>query len=340
MSDSGEMMLNRLIVLIQVLLIPIYFIYFSTRWQEQIEGFFDLLLSRNDWLRPVLPEGVVTFLVFFGIPLFFSLPWVLASIMRATRIADAYSLMGRALGKVRIDQKLFYGLNAAFTLVFFVLPFGSPLITIIGIFVVVRMATRKALIGKLSKLVWIIPSLLISFYPGLIAFAFYSNYLTLMSEIMLTWNENIVIIFGIGLSLAISISIGNFLLFLFEGRAKYDRNASIPEGFVLIFKAILVSILLLLYFNGGEKFVNWINFVAVGFAFFEMIMRRVHDLNTDANAARGIVMVIIFSLVNMLVNYLGDITSFIQTIVIVISGLIFFVLFWLSYKYADDPELL
>ncbi|MCY3411490.1 MAG: hypothetical protein INQ03_07665 [Candidatus Heimdallarchaeota archaeon] len=341
MSDDGELMLNRLIVLLQIVAIPIYFIYFTIKWHEDILLFFDILLSRQEWLRPVLPEWMVVFLANFGIPIFFSFPWLLVSILRATRIADAYSLMGRALGKVRIDQKIFYGLNAAFTLIFFVLPFGSPLITLIGIFVAMRMMMRKLLIGKISKLSWIIPSLILSFYPGLIVFAFYTNYLDLIAKILVAWSHYISTIFGIGLCLAISISLGNLLLFFFEGRAKYNKYEAIPEGFVLVMKAVFMAVLCLLYFNGGQEFVNYVNYFAVGAAFFEMIMRRMHDLNTESNSARGIIMVIVFSLVNMLVQFLGSIipVSFIQSLVIIISGLLFFALFSISYKYADDPEL-
>jgi len=345
MSDQGELMLNRLIVLLQVVAIPIYFIFFSVRFRDQRFAFFDTLLSRAEWLRPVLPEWMVLFLVNAGIPIFFSLPWVLGTVLRATKIANAYTLMGRALGKVRIDQKIFYGLNAAFTLVFFIFPFASPIITIIGIFVVMKiLLVDKLKVGKVSKLIWIIPSLLLSFYPGLIVVAFYINYSTLLQTIIDGWNSTVAIIFGIGLCLAIAITLGNFFLFLFEGRAKYS-NVPVNEGFILFLKGIFLGILLLLYFPGeGVDFVNIVNYIAVAFAFFEMIMRKRHNLNSDQSAGRGIIMVLVFSLVNMLINYLDTLPNFhdtgiIQTIVVAISGLIFFGLFAASYKYADDEEL-
>ncbi len=343
MSDSNELMLNRLLVIVQIILIPVYFIYFAVNWHDKLLLFFDNLLENANWLSPVLPHWMVVFLANYGIPIFFSLPWVLASILRATRIADAYTLMGRALGKVRIDQKLFYGLNAAFTLVFFVLPFGSPIITIIGIFVVMRMVMRKLLIGKFSKLSWIIPSLIISFYPSLIVIAFYINYIELMQVIMITWTSNIGAIFGIGLCLAISISLGNFFLFLFEGRSKFGSGEEVNEGLVLLLKAIFFSVFLMLYFSDGEQVVNIVNYIAVALAFFEMIVRRMKDMDSDSNTTKGIVMVIIFSIVNMMLKYLETIPNakeFVQSLVIIVSGLIFFVLFILSYRYATDPELL
>ena len=334
-----SIMLNRLLVLVQIVLIPIYFIYFTVNWQIEIALFFDVLLSKATWLRGILGPGFVNFLISYGIPIIFSLPWVIISALRATRIADAYSLIGRALGKVRIDQKLFYGLNAAFVLIFIILPFGSPLITIIAIFIAVRMFMRKILIGKLLKLAWIIPGIILAFIPTLVAIAFYINYLHLWNFIYSTWNESIGIIFGIGLSLAIAISIGNFFQFLLEGRSKYE-NVDTPEAMILLFKGFLVGIFLLILFGEGIELLNYINYAAVAFAFVELGLRKLHDMPSKGASKFGIVMVIVFSLVNILTTYLKSISNFAQTLVILISGLIFFGLFYLSYKYADDPELL
>ncbi len=334
-----SIMMNRLLVLVQIVLIPIYFIFFTINWQDEIAIFFDVLLSKATWLRGILEPGFVNFLISYGIPIIFSLPWVIISVLRATRIADAYSLMGRALGKVRIDQKLFYGLNAAFVLIFIILPFGSPLITIIAIFVAVRMFMRKILIGKFIKLAWIIPGIILAFIPTLVAIAFYINYLQLWNYIYSTWTESIGIIFGIGLSLAIAISLGNFFQFLLEGRSKYE-NVDTPEGLILLFKGFLLGIFLLILFGEGIDLLNYINYAAVAFAFIELGLRKLHDMPSKGASKFGIVMVIVFSLVNILTTYLKSISNFAQTLVILISGLIFFGLFYLSYKYADDPELL
>ncbi len=339
MDDDNGIMINRLVVLIQIILVPIYFIFFTSYWHTEIELFFDILVSKYDWTRIILKPWFVNFLIDFGITIVFSLPWVLISILRATRIADAYMLMGRALGKVRIDQKIFYGLNAAFVMIFLVLPFGSPLITIIGIFIFIKIISHKIGIGKLSKLVWIIPSIIIAIIPAVVAFAFYINYISLWDKIFQTWLSSIGTIFGIGLCLAIAISIGNFILFLYEGRAKYN-NENIPYEIVFVVKMVLLGVLLLIYFNNGIKIVNYVNYLAAILAFLEMGLRKLHDMPSEGSSKFGVVMVIVFSLVNMLTNYLGSILSIAQTVVILISGLIFFILFTLSYKYADDPELI
>lgn len=343
MSDErlGGLMINRLLVLIQVIMIPVYFIFFSLRWKDNIQSFFDSLSS--SWLSFLLPPWLVWFEVNLAIPILFSLPWVLFSIIRATRIADAYELMGRALGKVRIDQKLFYGLNAAFTLLFIVFPFGSPLITILGIMVIVKIIMQKALIGRLSKWFWILPALTAAFFPFLIAYAFYSNYSVLWDLVLDFWLDQIPTLFGIGLCLAIAIAIGNFFLFLFEGGVKYGNYENVPYGIIFVLKLIGFGLLTFVYFNTNPPtIVNFVNYIAVGLGIFEIVMRRLRDLPTEGKLGSGIVMVIAFSIVNIIINAARrstGFTAFIQTLVVVLSGMIFFVLFWLSYKYADDDEL-
>ncbi|MHA2503237.1 MAG: hypothetical protein ACXAE3_10230, partial [Candidatus Kariarchaeaceae archaeon] len=273
-SKTSGMMINRLLVLIQLILIPIYFFFFSIRWRDNLVSFFTSL-TESGFFSTILPDWLVQFEINFGIPVFFSLPWVVFSLMRATRIADSYDLMGRALGRVRVDQKLFYGLNAAFTLIFLIFPFFSPIITIFGIFWATRLVMRKLVIGRIFKLAWIIPALIISLIPGLIAFAFYSNYVELFSIIFATWSNAIPVLFGIGLSMAIAIAIGNFLLFLFEGRHRYGTGENIPYDFVLVFKLFLFAILTTIFLSsqvelGIPPFINVIRYIAATLGFIEV----------------------------------------------------------------------
>ncbi|MDH5647104.1 MAG: hypothetical protein OEZ01_13915 [Candidatus Heimdallarchaeota archaeon] len=342
-SKFNGLMINRLLVLFQLIAIPIYFIFFTIYWHEDITQFFDNLVSKHAFWQKILPPWLIWFEINLAIPILFSLPWVLLTLMRATRIADAYLLMSRALGKVRIDQKLFYGLNAAFTLVFIILPFASPIITIIGIIILTRAIMRKAYLGKLSKIFWIIPAIILIFFPILISVAFYSNYTVLWDKIFNLWMTSINVIFGYGLCLAIAISIGNFFLFLSEGSAKYNRDQLVRYDLVFLIKVILFIILSMIYFTTDPPvIVHFMNYVALALAIIEFILRKARNLPLEGSMGSGIVMVVAFSIVNILINLLSKIPNFadiMQSLVVLISGLIFFILFILSYKYADDEEL-
>jgi hypothetical protein len=338
-SRGEGLMINRLLVIIQIIAIPIYFTFFSIIWHDDIKEFFE-----NKWIQKTFPDWLIWFEINLAIPIFFSLPWVIITLMRATRIADAYSLMGRALGKVRIDQKLFYGLNAAFTLIFLVLPFGGPVITIIGIFILFRMATRKAVIGRISKLFWLIPALIFCIIPGLIAVAFYSNYSELFNRIFEIWQDYIDRIFYIGLCLAVAISIGNFFYFLYERRKKHVRMQIDPFRLIYMLKIIIFLAFLFIYFElesdqSNPTIINAINILAGILVAIEFVLRRINDIPSDSSGAN--LMVFAFIFINLISR---GIKSFIKeeifrAFLILVSGLIFFILFFLSYKYAVDEEL-
>lgn len=328
-------MINRLLVLLQIILIPVYFLYFNIIWRDDIQEFFD----QDNFLLNRMPEWLIWFEVNLAIPVFFSLPWVLFSIIRATKIADTYSLMGRALGKVRIDQKLFYGINASFLLIFFIFPFASPIITILGVFIVFRIVSHKLKFGKLSKLLWFIPALIVNIIPGLIAYVFYSNYTVLFDNVFEIWGDSIETQFYVGLCLAIGITFGNFLSFLIERNARATRSKLSPYRLILAIKFIIFAIMLFVLFFISTDLLNIINFIAGVVAFSEFVFRRMSKLPSDSSGANF--MVFAFIGINFMANSLrGSIgANIFRGIMVGISGLVFFVLFLLSYKYADDEEL-
>ncbi len=340
-SSSDELMLNRLLVLIQIIAVPIYFTIFSIKWHNKLHDFFD-----DKWIQKVFPDWLIWFEIHLSIPIFFSLPWIIISILKATRIADSYSLMGRALGKVRIDQKLFYGLNAAFTLIFLVLPFGGPIITILGIFFLFRILTRKAVIGRISKLFWLIPAIIISILPGLIAVAFYSNYTELFDRIFDIWQNYIDRIFYVGLCLAIAISIGNFFYFLYERRKKFVKMEIDPYRLIYVLKILTFGSFLFIYFEletnrSNPTTINTINILAGILVGIEFILRRVNKIPSDSSGAN--VMVFAFILINLTTRLIKSSefisVEFFRTFLIIVSGSIFFLLFLMSYRYATDDEL-
>ena len=114
------LMINRLIVLLQIFIFPAYF--YIWMWVEPmrsmtLDGFF--FWGTNPWSG--MPEQIILRWV---APLIFALPFSLVSAIKATRMANSYDLMWRALGKVRIDTKIFYMVNAIFCLFFLILPFA------------------------------------------------------------------------------------------------------------------------------------------------------------------------------------------------------------------------
>jgi len=338
MSDvsSNEMMINRLLVLFQLIAVPLYFVYFNYIWHDDIEAFFET----DNFVLNALPDWLVWFEINLAIPVFFSLPWVIITLIRATRIADAYSLMGRALGRVRIDQKLFYGINAAFVLIFLILPFGSPMITIIAVFVATYLFFDKIKIGKISVFIWLIPAMILSLIPGLIAIAFYSNFSVLFDNVFDIWKDSIDTIFGAGLCLAIAITIGNFISFILEKGIRDNRSQLDPKRLISLIKIFLFSIFLMIFFFESIGIINFFNIVAGVLAGLEFVLRKLAKLPAEGGGAN--LMVFAFIVINFVINALqGSIPEAVfKGILILLSSFIFFALFLVSYKYAEDPDLI
>ena len=346
MSDSvGEgVMINRLIVLLQFFAVPVYFVFYSTKWKENLASFFDGMFHALPLLKNIVPDWFIKFEINLGIPIFFSLPWVVLTLIRATRIADAYYLMGKASLRLRIDAKIFYGLNAAFTLIFFIFPIFSPLITIVAIFWMMRAVMRKLIIGRFLKFTWWLPALILAIPPGLITIAFFSNYSELLQQVWGRWLDLIPYIYGLGLTLAIAITYGNFVHFLFEGAVKYGDMKTVPTGATLVLKALVFGLLALIYYGvqtQGEPqtVVNICSYFAAFLGTTEMIMRRVRDLPAAEGGSSGMLMVVLFSVINMIITamkYLVKNPVFIQTILIFLAGVIFILLFYAAYSYAPE----
>ncbi|MFV2014585.1 MAG: hypothetical protein ACC656_04115, partial [Candidatus Heimdallarchaeota archaeon] len=140
--------------------------------------------------------------------------------------------------------------------------------------------------------------------------------------------------------LAIGITLGNFITFLFERNARATRGKLNPYRLVYAIKFIFFGIMLFILFFVSVDLLNIINFIAGIVAFAEFVLRRLSKLPSDSSGANF--MVFAFIIINFLANRLrGSIgPDIFRGIMIVISGLVFFALFLISYKYSDDKELI
>lgn len=343
MSSTKGLKLNRLAVLLQTILIPVYFVIYTFIWNTRISdnlsiflsktynlGFFDLSFT---WLS--LTQTSIYWLVNLGIPIFYSIPWVLFSIGRANKIATTYSLMGRALGRVRLDQKIFYGLNATFALVFFVLPYLSPLITIFGIFFSTKIVLERIKIGRFHFLVWFIPGLLLSLFPLLLAGAFYLEYTRLFYDVAVLWNSSIDILFGFCLCLAISIAFGNFWLFINDVRVDMGVINEVNHASILAIKLATLLVALPFYFLEPTGIVIQIlNYFAVFLGICVIVLRFVKKLPSSEGSNYGFILIPVFAIVQIISTRVA------KSIVVALAALIFFLLFLVSYATSGDEDFI
>lgn len=335
-------MINRFIVLLQVFIFPAYFYLWAWLgpYPDSLAGFF---FWREE--TSISPFGVTGDMVILKIvaPLIFALPFTLASLVRATKIANSYELMWRAMGKVRIDTKIFYFVNAIFCLFFFILPFGSPIVAVFGAFFAVKLLLYAFGVKKnVPPLLIVIPGLFLAAIPLMVTIAFYSESTAVIGPIWTTWTNLAPIFYGVVLCLACAIAIGNFFILLREGASQVSYTKEVTDRVGLLIKVILFGGILALFATvdkwssaGTAMFI--INIIAVVLSGIETLIRWRKKLSKDIGGG-GRIMVLVFIAVNFIVRYVAKPEAAI-TAVVALSACVFFVLFILAYRYAEDETL-
>ena len=244
MVELKGLMVNRLIVLLQIFIFPAYFyVWMNTEPMKSVtlDGFFF-------WGTNPL-SGTPEAVILRGIaPLIFALPFSLVSLVKATRVASSYELMWRALGKVRIDTKIFYMVNVIFCLFLLILPIGAPLISVFGAFFAVKLILYAFGVKKnVPTFLVVIPGLFLAAIPLMITIAFFVEYSQVFVPIWDIWTGYAPIFYGVVLCLACAIAIGNFLMLLREGASQVSYKKEIADRIGLIIKLFLFGGILALF---------------------------------------------------------------------------------------------
>ncbi|MCG3225786.1 MAG: hypothetical protein H7645_02625 [Candidatus Heimdallarchaeota archaeon] len=341
MVELRGLMINRLIVLLQIIIFPTYFYLWAWLgpYPNSLAGFF---FWRESTTSPFGATGDMVILKIVA-PLIFALPFTLASLVRANRISNSYELMWRALGKVRIDTKIFYFVNAIFCLFFFILPFGSPIIAVFGAFFAVKLILYTFGVKKnIPALLIVIPGLFLAAIPLMVTIAFYSEFTLVIQPIWETWVQFSPVFYGVVLCLACAIAIGNFFILLREGASQVSYTKEVTDRIGLIIKIALFGGILALFGTvdkwesaGTTMFI--INIIAVVLSGFETFIRWRKKLSKETGGG-GRIMVLLFIAVNFVVRYVAKPEAAI-TAIVTVSACVFFVLFILAYRYATDETL-
>lgn len=338
MVNMRGIMVNRLIVLLQIFIFPTFFYlwaFLGPMKDMSLDSF--IFWSDSNYFSSGSGDFVILKII---APLIFALPFTLASIVKRDRIANSYELMWRAIGKVRIDTKLFYMVNAIFCLFFFILPFGSPIIAVFGAFFAVKLLLYAFGVKKnVPAILIVIPGLLLAAIPLMVSIAFYVEYTTVIQPIWEFWVVYSGYFYGIVLCLACAMAITNFFLFLREGASQVSYTKPTESRIGLVIKFLLFGGFLLIFiFVANWESANLsmfiINGIAVGLSLIEVLIRWRKKMSRDS-VGGGMLMVPVFIAVNFVARLWGGMI----TLVVAISACIFFILFLLAYRYAEDETL-
>ena len=353
---------GRLIVLILLIGIPLAFVFMvlgSELWFEHpiISYQMFLYIGKESWGIKFLPEGWAKFMVWFGAPVFFSLPWVVFLFIDKDRVGETFDNMGRALRKVSIGLNIFYSVNALFIFIFFILPFGSPLIAVFGAFGLVPWLVRKKSGARLPWWISIIPGILLGAIPVILAIGFMSNYAVVWNGIWSVWTGGaatgtliqqhglIHVLYGFGYSVAIGAVIAGFASFIYEGASQVDRHSKRPAGLLYIVEfAVAIGIFVLymmLPMNDSRDIVFYvISGIGIGLGVLEFVLRwfkKIKRTDRENIPIGAYVMLPLFIGVDLIrTGAIGAYRDHALTIALGLACVIYFVLFILAYSFAGE----
>ncbi len=321
---SERIMLSRLIVLIQIIVIPVYF--FAFVW-----------IYMPDVSIPALSDGASRFLVDGLAPIFFSLPWLYGTFIYRYKFADAYSKMGEAVGQLPLTFRIFYTFNLFLVLIYFVFPIFSPLLAIISVILVSSLASR--LVSKdeeqPNKTVHYLILILLLPLIVLITIGFYNELPEIWEVLGDSWFDNLNTFFGAGLILADSIAIGSLLYLLYEGASQVDPTIKIPEIKISFIVVIIFTIASYLYWYTDVN-VDPLHLVGLTLASFIFLVRWKKGLKKETTKTTMSIIGLLTMPLFIGAEFLRRYSDVARTSVIAFASIMYFIIFLIAWKKAQN----
>ncbi|MHA2322869.1 MAG: hypothetical protein ACXACG_14600 [Candidatus Thorarchaeota archaeon] len=164
---STDWLATRVAVVLLAIIGPIYF-FLLMFFIPEMTPFGDTML---DWLFH-----------YIAVPIVFSAPWLGLIYYQRFRLANTVYIMDDTISSVPLRWRVFYGINAAFVLMLFVLPMTTPLLAIIlGLFVAgtafYRIGVGKFGGGKPGAALAVLAALALCVLPTFVMLEFLPNYI-------------------------------------------------------------------------------------------------------------------------------------------------------------------
>ena len=344
---SPDVLATRLAVVILAIIGPIYFfllMFFIPEMAPFGDPFLDLLFHR------------------LAVPIVFSAPWLGLIYYQRYRLANTVHIMDETISSVPLRWRVFYGINAAFVLMLFVLPMTTPpLAIILGLYVAgtvfFRIGVGKFGGGKIGALLAILGALALCVLPTFVMLEFLPNYIVVWETILATWESFwLQVVYGFAQCLVNSLSIGAPIHFLYYGAEQYDKGlygeiyTKAPTNKIRVFEFILFIVFLILYLPpiptpfGSipfldqsilfTTFINWVSLGIVGIMYIVKFVVKVSN-DTTIGGASNLFVVGLFLVVELFFK-----TNFLLiTAIIWLAFLVYASLSTVSYLRASSREI-
>ena len=322
---------GRVLIFIQIVFIPIYFFLLANIFESVT--------------IPFLSDTITEFIVRILSPLTLSIPIVLFSYYQRYEVSEAYEHMGETIWNLPNSIKAFYGFN--FLLVILCgLPFIAPIIALSGgYFIGITIFGKKDEVVQISRPLIKFSTLIFIPYAIFISLIFYSQFEVFFNAISGIWTAHINLLYLTSLNIANGALISGLLLILFDYVEKnsltFEKPSFLNTLLGLFVFIILESLLLYFAFGTAEgisgtqqllfSIVNIIGFLlSLVLIIFRWLLRS--EYTETGTGIIGWITIFAFQLVNILSS--EEIAIFSKTSAIVITSIIFIILFINSYSKA------
>ncbi|MGY5875929.1 MAG: hypothetical protein RTU30_09300 [Candidatus Thorarchaeota archaeon] len=345
---TPDWMKTRVAVAVLALVTPIYFIMLVLFLPFTMEPFS----------HPVY-DALFHYII---APAVFSAPWLGFMYFDRHRLANTVYIMEDTTTAVPLRWRVFYGTNAVFVLMLFILPLITAPLAIVGGLLVAGRVFYTIGIGKLgggkpAAVLAVVVAIGLCIFPTIVMIQFIPNYLLVWESILTAWSEFwLLVVYGIAQCLVNALSFGAPIYFIYYGAAEYDRGVygevytKTPTRWIRLGEFLIFSFFLFLYlppiptpfgtipFQGlSSLFNSYINWISLGIVVIMILvkMRLRVENDTTMGGASNIFIIGLFLVVELFYK-----TDFlIITLIIWLAFLLFAAVTALSYSRASPREM-
>jgi len=332
--ERKELLIGRLIVLLQALLLPVYF--FGLFWGPLTAP--DIVLISNPTLELLITR-------ILG-PLFLLFPWLAFTVVHRYRLADTYSSAGETIARMPTVLIIFYTFNFVLALCFFILPLLSPLLAIFSgwfLYSLLFESNEEEKNEKETPKLRVFLTLLLAPIPLLFVVSYMADIGALLTDLWTFWigpeGANIDRIYTSGVNLASAAAIGGFLYLIYEGAAQIDHYVEIPTKPITILSLGIFIGTEALFIQAGWQtplYLRAFHYLGLGCWILAFIIRTLKGLGhryfSGANLV-SLLLVLPFILLELLRR-----SHFEKSSLVVVNAIIFLLILFRSWYAAGQPN--
>jgi hypothetical protein len=309
---------------------------------------------------------VRTLTQYFVAPLFFSIPWILFIYLNRNRLADTLRHMNETATVIPLRWRVFYGFNTLIILLFFVLPFFSPVLAVLGGVVLagrIYFGSRsiKAKRKRTKTLILLLLLVVLGGLPTLVLMYFVSSYITLSGFIGPVWVNRIDYIYDLSLCIGDALAFGSLLWFIYAGAAEFEFQTYgmyVSRAPAKLIRLVEVGLFIIIAYIGLPylwvpgviqvplggaadlstlRIINIVSLAIVGVIFLISTFRGLRRKG-EKNSAWGLIFLLAFLAIELSRNLSSSNAGSFQTIAVFGAAVLFSVMFFISFRKVGSTQ--